>query len=79
MENKDASVQSKVRLAIVGGGRRCPAILKKFDTIPLKDLGVVIVGVADPNPKAARRGIFIKGDMTIAFLVQQTAALFPLR
>lgn len=53
-----------LRLAIVGGGRRCQAILQKFDTFSLKNLGIEIVGVADPDPeavglkKAAQRGIF---------------------
>lgn len=54
----------KIRLAIIGGGRRCQTFLQKFDTVTLKLLGVEIIGVADPDPeavgirKAARRGIF---------------------
>jgi two-component system NtrC family sensor kinase len=58
----------KLRLAIVGGGRRCQAILQRFDTFSLELLGVEIVGVADLNPeaeglkKAARRGIFTTAD-----------------
>jgi len=57
-----------LRLAVVGGGKRCLAIMRLLDSQRLKKLRARIVGVADPNPQAVgfqearRRGIFTTSD-----------------
>ncbi|MFH0788135.1 MAG: ATP-binding protein [Pseudomonadota bacterium] len=68
MKKKDVLVHSKLRVAIVGGGRHCQAILQHFDPYSLKKLGIEVVGVADINPQAEgiqtalKRGIHTTSD-----------------
>lgn len=74
----------KLRLAIVGGGRRCQTFLQRFDTVTLNHLGVEIVGVADPNPeavglkKAVRRGIFTTSQFSNLFFLKNTDLILEL-
>ncbi len=57
-----------LKLAVVGGGRRCLAILRLLDSKRLRRLRPEIVGVADINPQAVglveaqKRGIFTTTD-----------------
>lgn len=43
----------KMKIAIIGGGKRCRAFLEMFDARRFPNLGAEIVAVADPNPEAA--------------------------
>jgi hypothetical protein len=55
---------ARMRIGIIGGGRRCLAIMELLGPDSLKRFQGEIVGVADPNPEAVdfsearRRGIF---------------------
>ncbi len=63
----------KLRLAIIGGGRRCLTALQMLDSRLLQRLQAEIVGVADLNPGAVgiawarQRGIFTTDDCTALF------------
>ena len=43
---------NRMRIGIIGGGRRCLAIMEMLDPDPLKRFQAEIVGVADINLEA---------------------------
>lgn len=54
---------NKLKMAIIGGGRRCRSLLKILETGKLTGLQVEIAGVADINPDAA--GVVYAGKKSI--------------
>jgi len=60
--------QEEVRMAVVGGGRRCLSMLRMLESKRLSRLKARIVGVADRNPEAVgfvyarERGIYTTTD-----------------
>ena len=47
-----AFMERQMKIAIIGGGRRCRAFLEMFDARRFPRLGAEIVAVADPDPEA---------------------------
>ena len=52
MSNQEEETVPKLKMAVIGGGRRCLSLLQMLDSQRLKGLRVEIVGVADPNSQA---------------------------
>lgn len=46
-------MEKTMKIAIIGGGRRCKAFLEMFDARRFPKLQAEVVAVADPNPEAA--------------------------
>ncbi|MBU1275750.1 MAG: PAS domain-containing protein [Proteobacteria bacterium] len=65
--------QKKLRVAVIGGGKRCRSMLEMFDSRRFQRLRAEIVGVADLNPEAEglrlarERGIFTTTDCAELF------------
>ncbi|MDR3556202.1 MAG: ATP-binding protein [Syntrophobacteraceae bacterium] len=45
-------MEKPMKIAIIGGGKRCRAFLEMFDALRFPKLGAEIVAVADPDPEA---------------------------
>jgi two-component system, NtrC family, sensor kinase len=64
-----------MKIAVIGGGRRCEAFLHMLDSMRFPRLKAQIVAVADPNPDAAgmqlarRKGIATTGDFQDFFKI----------
>jgi PAS domain S-box-containing protein len=52
MKAKEAAMQRPMRIAIIGGGRRCKAMLEMIDAKRFPHLHAEIVAVADPKDEA---------------------------
>ncbi|MCB2191908.1 MAG: PAS domain-containing protein [Deltaproteobacteria bacterium] len=67
----------KLRVAVIGGGKRCRSMLEMLETKTFKRLRADIVGVADLNPqaegvcRARERGIFTTTDCAQLFNLEQ--------
>ncbi|MFH1033945.1 MAG: ATP-binding protein [Pseudomonadota bacterium] len=46
------AVPARLRLGVVGGGRRCLSLLRMMEAGELAGLGAAVLAVADPNPRA---------------------------
>ncbi|MFH1036255.1 MAG: ATP-binding protein [Pseudomonadota bacterium] len=63
----------KLKIAVIGGGRRCLAALEMLESQALKNLQAEIVGVADLDPQAAgitrarQKGLFTTTDCSELF------------
>ena len=73
MENQGANGQDKLKIAIIGGGRRCLSVLNMLDSRRFKRLRAEVVGVADLNPEAVgicrarEQGLFTTTDCAELF------------
>lgn len=73
MPTGQAQGQEKVRVAVIGGGKRCRSMQEMLESKSLKRLSVDIVGVADLNPqaegvrRARENGIFTTTDCAELF------------
>lgn len=73
MNAEQPARERKLRMAIIGGGRRCLTALELLDASLLQRLQAEVVGVADINPaadgitRARQRGIFTTDDCTALF------------
>jgi len=56
-------MEKEMKIAIIGGGRRCKAFLEMFDARRFPKLRAEIVAVADPDPEAA--GILLAREKNI--------------
>ena len=69
--------EEKLRVAVIGGGKRCRSMLEMLETKTFKHLRADIVGVADLNPeaegvcRARERGIFTTTDCAQLFNLEQ--------
>lgn len=76
--------EQKLRIAIIGGGRRCLTALEMLDASLLQRLRAEVVGVADVNPaadgitRARERGIFTTSDCTELFDLDQVDLVIEL-
>jgi two-component system NtrC family sensor kinase len=65
--------KEKLRIAVIGGGKRCRSMLEMFESKTFKYLRADIVGVADLNPeaegvcRAREKGIFTTTDCAQLF------------
>ncbi len=77
MPPSKSNPDGKLRIAVIGGGRRCLAALEMLESRALQNLNAEIVGVADLNPqadgitRARERGIFTTTDCSELFGVHQ--------
>lgn len=68
---------AKLRIAVIGGGRRCLSMLNMLDSRIFKHLQAEIVGVADLNPEALgicqarRQGVFTTTDCAELFNLEK--------
>lgn len=75
MPTQDQARRAKLKIAVIGGGRRCMSMLNMIRSRTFKRLSAEIVGVADLNPEAP--GIHYARDQGI-YTTDDCARLFEL-
>jgi len=84
MTAEQSQPDSKLRIAIIGGGRRCLTALEMLNSRLMQRLQAKIVGVADLNPEAAgicrarEMGVFTTDDCTALFDIDQIDLIIEL-
>lgn len=84
MVNRVPARSQELRIAIIGGGRRCLTALEMLNSRLMQRLQAKIVGVADLNPEAVgisrarEMGIFTTSDCTALFDIDQIDLIIEL-